>query len=156
MRRSRGFTLIEMIAVVAILGVLATAAQPLVELSLRRSQEMALRHALREIRQAIDAYKRASAEGRVATGAQDSGYPPSLAVLATGVPVVGGAKEARLYLLRRVPRNPFADPTLPAAEGWGLRSYESPPDAPRPGRDVFDIYAPTERTALDGSAYRDW
>lgn len=156
-RREHGFTLIEMVAVVAIVGVLAAAATPLIELSLRRSQELALRHALRTLRGAIDAHKLAFDEGRIAKTADASGYPTSLSVLVDGVPDARSASAGkRVYFLRRLPRDPFADASMPAAQTWALRSYDSPPDAPAPGRDVFDVASRSDRTALDGTWYREW
>lgn len=166
-RRATGFTLIEMMVVLALVGILAAGARPLLELSVRRSQEFALRQGLRTLRNAIDAYKQAADEGRIARAPDSSGYPPSLEVLVQGVPLQasGGVTQAgdgaaepvqRLYLLRRLPRDPFAAPDLDAAQSWGLRSSQSPPDAPAPGRDVFDVYSRSERSALDGTAYRDW
>jgi general secretion pathway protein G len=153
----RGFTLIEMVVCVAIVAVLAAAAHPIVELASRRAKESELRHALRTLRGAIDAYKQASDEGRIVKPADASGYPVTLAALVDGVPdarTPDGAK--RLYFLRRLPRDPFADAALPAADTWALRSHDSAPDAPRPGRDVFDIASRSPRTALDGTKVAQW
>lgn len=158
MKQPRGFTLVEMVVVVAIVGVLATAAHPVLQLAQRRMQELELRRSLRQLRDAIDAYKRAADDARIEVPADASGYPPTLEVLVNGVPLKPqqGQKGGRLYLLRRLPRDPLADASLPAARTWGLRSYDSPPDAPRAGRDVYDVHSQSERRALDGTAYRDW
>lgn len=153
---ARGFTLIEMLVVVALVGILAAAAQPVVELSLRRTREVELRQSLRNLRNAIDAYKRAADAKRIAVSADASGYPPSLEVLVAGVPDVRSADGKRLYFLRRMPRDPFADPALPAAQSWGLRSHDSPPEAPAPGRDVFDVHSTSERQGLDGTRLSEW
>lgn len=152
----RGFTLIEMVVVVAIVGVLASAAWPLMQVSTRRSQEFALREGLRQIRSAIDAYHQAASEGRIAVKEGDNGYPPTLDVLVNGVAATQGREGNRIYFLRRLPGDPFAESSLPAAQTWGLRSYESPPDDPREGRDVFDVYSRSTQAALDGSHYADW
>lgn len=156
MRRPRGFTLVEMVAVVAIVGVLAVAAQPLREITLRRTQELELRRSLRVVRDAIDAHKRAADEKRISTPPDGSGYPASLDVLVEGVADAKAKDGKKLYFLRRLPRDPFADPALPAARSWGLRSHDSPPESPAPGRDVFDVYSTSDRIALDGSRLRDW
>lgn len=145
-----------MVVVVAIVGILAAAAQPVVELGLRRSRELELRQSLRTLRAAIDAYKRAVDDKRIELPADASGYPPSLEVLVDGVPDVRSAKARKLYFLRRLPRDPFADPALPAAQTWALRSHDSPPDAPAPGRDVFDVASRSERLGLDGTRLSDW
>jgi general secretion pathway protein G len=156
-RRAQGFTLVEMVAVVAIVGILAAAAQPLAVWVHKRQREAELRLALRTLRGALDAYWQAAREGHVTLKAGDSGFPPDLDSLVQGVPdAQDPQRRRRLYFLRRLPRDPMADPALPAAQTWSLRSYDSPPDAPAPGRDVFDVHSRSEATALDGTRYSQW
>lgn len=156
-RPVHGFTLIELMVTVAIVSVLATALLPLGELQARRAREQELRHALWQIRGALDAYKRAGDEGRIPRRSGASGYPPDLNVLADGVPDASRPDGARIYFLRRLPRDPF-HPNVedPAARTWGLRAYASPPDQPAEGEDVFDVYSRAEGTGLNGIAYREW
>jgi general secretion pathway protein G len=155
--KSGGFTLVELLVVVAIMAVLASIGFPLAELSKRRAQEEELRRSLREIRTAIDQYKRMVDTGRIARDALGSGYPPNLEVLVSGAPDAQSAKQGRIYFLRKLPRDPMAPETInSAAETWGVRSYESPPDDPRPGRDVFDVYSKVDGVGLDGTPYRKW
>jgi general secretion pathway protein G len=157
MRRAQfGFTLIELVITVAIIGLLASIAAPLTETVVRRSKEQELKAALTSLRDAIDAYKDATESGRVQKAAGDSGYPPSLEVLVSGVPDKRNPAADKIYFLRRIPRDPLADPSLPPGQTWGLRSYDSPPDAPRAGKDVFDVFSLTEGKGLDGTAYREW
>lgn len=153
----RGFTLIELVVTVAILGVLALAAAPLLENTVRRHKEAELRGALRDIRNAIDAYQRAAAEGKVARKADESGYPHRLEDLYLGVDNIQDPEKRKIYFLRRLPRDPFAtDGALPAAQTWGKRSYESSPDAPREGNDVFDVHSRSEAVGSNGVPYREW
>lgn len=155
--RSGGFTLIELLISVAIVATLATIAAPLSELAVQRSKEQDLRRALRQIREALDAFKRASDEGRIARAADQSGYPPSLATLTEGVPDARSPSGARIFFLRRLPRDPFHPaPNAAPEQSWGLRSYASPPERPAPGRDVFDVYSMSPRQGLNGIAYREW
>lgn len=156
-RSAAGFTLIELVITVAILGMLATMAVPLVELSARRTKEQELHLALRELRGAIDAYKAAVEAGHVLADMSKSGYPPTLQALVEGVEDARAPERRLIYFLRRVPRDPFyPDPGAAAEETWGLRSYESPPEAPRPGDDVFDVYSYSRQVGLNGIPYRDW
>jgi general secretion pathway protein G len=154
---ARGFTLIELLITVVIVGILALSAMPLAELAVQRSRESELRSALRQLREAIDAYKREVDEGRVARKALETGYPPTLDVLVTGVADEKSPKREKIYFLRRIPRNPLVDdPRLTSADTWGKRSYASPADDPKSGDDVYDVYAPGEGVGLNGIPYRNW
>ena len=162
-RRHGGFTLIEMVVVVAIVGLLASAAVPLLALQTRRQKEFDLRANLRTLRHALDAYQQASLDGRLGVPTElgndsgpPSGFPPTLQALVDGVPDARAPGERKLYFLRRLPRDPFADASIPAALTWGLRSHASPADAPQPGRDVFDVHSRAAGNGLDGTPYRGW
>lgn len=153
---AHGFTLIELLITVAILALLAGGAMGFASLAVQRTQEQELRSALRQIREAIDAYKVAADAGRLAKPSDASGYPPALSALTDGVPDITSAQAKKLYFLRRLPRDPMADPALPAEATWGLRSHDSPADDPQPGRDVFDVYSLSPKTGLGGRPYREW
>jgi general secretion pathway protein G len=155
-RPPRGFTLVELVVTVTIIAILASVALPFAELAVQRAKEQDLRSALREIRGAIDTYKQAADQGRIKKSLEQTGYPPDLNVLVQGVEDQKDPKKARIFFLRRLPRDPFADPQLTPAESWGKRSYESPPDAPKEGTDVFDVYPLSSGVGLNGVPYKDW
>nr|WP_315597137.1 type II secretion system protein [uncultured Cupriavidus sp.] len=152
-----GFTLIEMLVTLTLLATLALVAWPLASLTARQARETELRQALWQIRNAIDAHKAALEGGRMTRMVGASGYPATLSALTDGVTDIRNPAAAKLYFLRRIPRDPMcACPGLPAAETWGLRSYASPPDAPEAGDDVFDVHSRSTEVGLNGIRYRDW
>jgi general secretion pathway protein G len=153
MNRVRGYTLIELAVVLAIIGVLASAVWPLAELSVERDRERKLNLALWEIRSAIDEYKKSVDQGLVKSET-DSGFPPSLQSLVAGVPNLKTG-ETR-YFLRRIPRDPFSDSSVEVLKSWGIRSYTSSAEHPEEGKDVYDVYTKSSSKALDGTLVRDW
>jgi len=153
----RGFTLIELLITLAILAVLATTVLPVAQVSVQRQKEQELRIALREIRSAIDAYKRAYDEGHMVQVVNSTGYPPTLAILVEGVEDVKNPRHAKMYFLRRVPRDPFAtNPALENAETWAKRAYASDAASPSEGEDVYDVMSKSATVGLNGLAYNKW
>jgi general secretion pathway protein G len=154
----RGFTLIEMVVTVAIVGLLSSVAFPMAELASKRAREHELHRALRTIRDALDAHRRAVDEGRVIQSVDKSGYPASLQALVDGVPDAASPdRKAMIYFLRRIPRDPLStDPLLPDDQTWGKRDYESSAAEPREGAQVFDVYSRAPGIGLNGIAYRNW
>lgn len=155
--RDSGFTLIELLITVAIIGVLASVTLPLAELSMQRNKEHELRLALRQIRGALDSYRQAVEDQRIPRNADQSSYPKNLSVLVDGVVDIKDPKAGKLFFLRRIPRDPMIlDESLPAEAMWGKRSYASPPDDPREGADVFDVFSRSTQIGLNGRPYREW
>jgi general secretion pathway protein G len=151
-QRPTGYTIIEMLVVMAVLSVLATLALPLAELTAKRSKERELRAALWEIRQAIDRYKQATDEGRIAIPSGASGYPKSLSELVDGVR--DQKSGTTLYFLRRIPADPMS--TAEQEGAWLLRSYQSSADNPQPGSDVYDVRSRSAGLGINGVPYAQW
>lgn len=155
--RARGFTLVELMITVSIVGVLVSMAIPVKEMVVKREQERELRAALREIRAALDAYKRAADEGKIKVSVGDSGYPKSLDDLVNGMDNISTPDKRKIYFLRRLPRDPLhADMATPTSQTWGKRSYASPADEPREGADVYDIHSLSSGRGMNGIPYREW
>lgn len=152
-----GFTIVEVLVTIVIVGILASAVFPMAELSIQRNRERELRIVLRELRTAIDAYRQAVDEGRIQKKADESGYPHRLEDLTDGVPDAKNPKGGKVVILRRIPRDPMArDLAVPDAKTWGKRSYASTREDPREGDDVFDVYSLAPGVGMNGIAYREW
>ena len=155
--QSSGFTLLEIIIVIAILSILTAASIPLVRNTVKRERETELRLALRQLRQAIDAYKRLADTNPNAIPIEwktESRYPKELSLLAEGfTPAnVVGTSGNKIKFLRRMPIDPMTGDTE-----WGMKSYKDEPDSTSwGGEDVFDVYSNSDATALNGTKYRDW
>ena len=151
----RGYSFVELLVVSVILMILASAINPLSQVTVQRQRESELRRALREMRTAIDGYKDAVDLGVIGGTNVESGskgYPPDLETLVEGVEVVNDASGRKVRFLRRVPM----DPVTKRAD-WGLRSYQDSPTATTwGGGNVYDVYSLARGTALDGTRYREW
>lgn len=143
-----GVTLVELIIVVGIIAILASAAIPIARFQVRREKERELRRDLWEMRAAIDKYKDAADKGAFQIKADSLGYPPDLDTLVNGVDVQG--KKVRF--LRKIPTDPMTGSTE-----WGLRSNQDDPDSDSfGGQNVFDVHTKSTATALDGTKYSTW
>ena len=149
-RRTRGFTLMELIVATTILSILTLMALPLARVTVQREKEKELRTALWEMRDAIDRYKDAADRQALGQTKVDTmGYPPDLETLVKGVEGQGGKKYR---FLRSIPVDPMTK-----SKEWGLRSMQDDFDSDSwGGQNVFDVYSKSEGTALDGTKYKDW
>lgn len=145
----RGFTLAELVMVVALVAMLSAMALPVAKFTVKRQKEAELRLALRQIRTAIDEYKRMSDQGLIPLTIGGEGYPEELEVLVEGIELVG--QETKMRFLRRIPIDPMTH------EDWELRSYQDDPDETSwGGENVYDVRTSSEGVALDGTKYADW
>jgi general secretion pathway protein G len=150
-----GYTFIEIAIVSAIIAILASAILPLTRVAMQRERESELHRNLREMRTAIDKFKDAVDQNKIAPDdlPKDSdGYPDSLEQLVEGVAVANDTTGQRLRFLRRIPIDPMTKTT-----NWGKRSSRDTPTSKSwGGQNLYDVYSTSEGRALDGTKYNDW
>lgn len=155
----KGFTIIELVVTLAIVAILASAAMPLLQVSVLRNKELELKNNLREIRTAIDAYKAAWDAGRIEKKIDQTGYPPNLETLVEGVDDIKDPKKRKIKFLRKIPQDPMlpvqAD-NLDTQTNWGLISYDSEPNKPVEGNDVYDVFSLSSGIGTNGIPYAQW
>lgn len=157
---SRGLTLIELVVTVAILGILASLAMPLSQMTATRIKEAQLRRNLRTIRTALDdfkkSYDKAVTDNKIISSLNKTGYPETLQQLVDGYDF-GGLYSFKKKFLRRIPADPFNPPEKGEEPKWGLRAYtDEPGSSTWGGDDVFDVYSLSDNTAIDGTKYKEW
>jgi len=150
-RRQRGFTVVELSVVCAMIAILTAMAIPVAKYSIKRQNEMELKYDLRLLRDAIDKYKQYADTGQIQVQIGSEGYPPELKTLVDGVALVGQLNKKQKFL-RRIP----IDPMTKTAE-WGQRSYQDEPDSTSwGGQNVYDVFSLSDARATDGTYYKDW
>ncbi len=157
----KGMTLIEILVVIAIMAILATAAMPLTRMTAVRTKEIELRSALRVLRTAIDAFRKDCAEKKLSMDyckAEQDYYPESLEQLTEPLTLAGSLGVKTRKYLRRIPPDPMTKLDSPDnPNNWGMRSTSDPPDSTEwGGANVFDVFSKSNKTALDGSKYNTW
>ncbi len=143
-----GMTLVELIVVVSIIALLATAAVPVARWQIKRQKERELRADLWMMRDAIDHYKDAADRGAFQTKVDSFNYPPDMDTLVNGVDV----KDKKVRFLREIPVDPMTK-----TNEWQLRSMQDDADTTSwGGQNVFDVHSKSDATALDGTKYSTW
>jgi general secretion pathway protein G len=150
--RQSGFTLLELVVTATVLLILASVTVPLARNGLKRQQELELRRDLREMRLAIDDYRKQAEQQKIkAPPAEANFYPESLEVLVEGVPAAGSISR-KVRFLRRIP----VDPLTGKAE-WGLRSSSDDANSTSwGGGHVYDVYSLSPGRGMNGIPYREW
>jgi general secretion pathway protein G len=144
--------MVELIVCFTIMGLLTTMAVPLAAYKVKRDKERELRHALREIRKAIDDYKDASLAGKIDVKLGTEGYPETLDILVEGVKLSQSPDGKRIKFLRRIPKDPMT-----GTYDWGKRSMQDDPKSQSwGGQNVFDVYSKSLERARDGTPYAEW
>ena len=150
-RKSSGFTLAELVMVCALMTILAGVALPMAKFTVKRGKEIELRQSLRQLRNAVDEFKRFSDAGLIPVELGTDGYPEDLEILVEGVDLVGQI-DKKMRFLRRIPLDPMTGETE-----WGLRSFQDDFDSSSwGGENVYDVYSLSVGDGLNGEPYAQW
>jgi general secretion pathway protein G len=128
-RWQRGFTLIELMVVMAIISVLLAIALPVYQKSIVRAKESVLRNNLFTLRSMIDEYT-----------IDKQKAPETLQDLVSQ------------GYLRQVPQ----DPITGSDQTWKLIMEDTPIGGSNNPPGIFDVRSGSDKTALDGTPYADW
>jgi general secretion pathway protein G len=151
LRRLRGFTIVELAVVAAMIAILTAMVVPVARYTVKRQDEIELRYNLRLMRDAIDKYKQYSDLGLIPVQVGTEGYPPDLKTLVEGVTLVGQLDKKQKFL-RRIPIDPMTK-----KDEWGMRSYQDEPDSIAwGGSNVYDVFSLSDGRGIDGTYYKDW
>jgi general secretion pathway protein G len=150
--RQAGFTLLELVVTATVLMILASVTIPLAKNGLKRQQELQLRRSLREMRLAIDDYKKMAEQQKIKAPPPEANfYPATLETLVEGVPATGSINR-KVRFLRRIPVDPFTG----KAE-WGMRNTSDDANSNSwGGGHVYDVYSLSQGTGMNGIPYREW
>ena len=152
---SRGFTILEMLITLTILGILAAGVIPITRNSIKHQHEMEMRQALRDMRDGIDRYKRFQESNPGAIPIEErtqSGYPKTLQILVDGFTPAGIVGDMKIRFLRRMPVDPMT-----GNSDWGVRAFADAPDSDGgAGDDVFDVFSKSEGIGMNRVKYKDW
>ncbi|MFI5340469.1 MAG: type IV pilin protein [Candidatus Methylomirabilales bacterium] len=150
-RGTRGLTFIELLISVAVLGILAAVAMPLVHVSVTRTRELDLRRDLRQLREGIDLFKAEYDKARTNLTDARNDFKKRVSVDRTGYPLTL-AEMVETKILRRIPR----DPMNPDGK-WVVRSFSDNPESSlSDAKDVYDVRSASKAVALDGTTYDTW
>lgn len=156
--RSKGFSVAELITVVAIVAILASVAMPIANFGIRRQKEIELHERLRRITEAIDRYHELRMLQPGGPGAMkdpgstgQKGWPKDLEEMTKPIALNSGQS---LRLLR--PRD-LIDPMTGRAE-WNTLTVDDDAESPSGGTDnVYEIHSKSTALALDGKThYNEW
>ncbi len=152
MSRQGGFTLLELVVTATVLMILASVTVPLARNGLKRQQELELRRSLREMRSAIDDYKKQAEQQKIkAPPAEATSTRKAWRSWWRASPPTGSLNR-KVRFLRRIPVDPFTG----KAE-WGLRNTSDDPNSTSwGGGHVYDVYSLSHGTGMNGIPYREW
>jgi general secretion pathway protein G len=152
--RFAGFTVAELITVVAIIGVLAATALPVARMGIRRQREIELRVSLRRITEAIDRYHDYRVLGMIKNppNLSQGEYPATLEELVEGVELMPSGTRVRFLRNRDL-----IDPMTGKNEWRILSDSDSPDSSSTDGHNVFEVHSTSSQLALDGKTrYSEW